>query len=80
MDFKATLSVTLSSQCENSVVNFKFCQYKMSLLVPFKKLKTRATVRGGGAVDSRVRKSALWDGLCWAVGCMTRETANCLLC
>lgn len=53
MDFKATLSVTLSSQCENSVVNFKFCQYKMSLLVPFKKLKTRATVRGGGAVDSR---------------------------
>ena len=40
MNFKATLSVTLNSQCENFVVNFNFYQYKMSLLVPFKNIKS----------------------------------------
>lgn len=68
MDFKATQSVTLSSQCENSVVNFKFCQYKMSLPVPFKKLKTRATVGGGGAVDRAESQEVCAVG--WALlGC-----------
>ena len=68
MDFKATLSVTLTPRCENSVVNFNFRQYKMSLLVPCKKLKTRATVGGGGAVGRAESQEVCAVG--WALlGC-----------